>query len=96
MSKLNIPVGIVWLSKFFWIRTFIGDLQLGVSTGRVGPGLGSTRNRPDLVGWLDSGPAADREKSRVESDRARVDSNQIQLQPKDKNQRTNLKQIPQI
>jgi len=71
-------------------------LWLGVSTGRVDLGLVSTRNRPDLVGWLDDGPAADREKSQVESDRAQVESNQIQLQPKDKNQRTNLKQIPQI
>ena len=59
-------------------------IWLGVSTGRVGSGLGSTRNRPDLVGWLDGGPAADCEKSRVESDRALVDSNQIRLQPKDK------------
>ena len=71
-------------------------IWLGVSTGRVGSGLGSTRNRPDLVGWLDGGPAADCEKSRVESNRALVDSNQIRLQPKDKNHRTNLKQIPQI
>ena len=64
--------------------------------GWVSSGLGSTWNRPDLVGWLDGGPVADHEKSRVESDRARVDSNQIRLRPKDKNQRTKLKQIPQI
>ena len=51
--------------------------NLGVSTGRVGSGLGLTWNRLDLVEWLDGRPAVDREKSRVKSDQARMDSSQI-------------------
>ena len=45
--------------------------------GQAGLGLGLTRNRPDLVEWLDSRPAVDREKSRVKSDQAQMDSSQI-------------------
>ena len=45
-----------------------GVVTLGVSTGRVGSGLGSTRNRPDSDGLKDGGPAADCEKQQVESD----------------------------
>ena len=48
-------------------------MTLGVSTGRVGLGLGSTRNRPDSDRLKDGGPAADYQKQRVESDRAQVD-----------------------
>uniref|UniRef100_A0A7N2MRN5 Malic enzyme N-terminal domain-containing protein n=1 Tax=Quercus lobata TaxID=97700 RepID=A0A7N2MRN5_QUELO len=46
--------------------------NLELSTSRSGSGLCPTRNRPDQIGWRSSRPAADREKPRVESDRARV------------------------
>ena len=53
--------------------------------GRVGSGLGLTRNRPDSVQLKDGGPAADREKQRVESDRARVDDGWTRLDRKKEN-----------
>ena len=56
-----------------------------MSTGWVGSGLGSTRNRPDSDGLKDGGPAADREKQRVESDRARVDDGWTRLDRKTEN-----------
>ena len=68
-------------------------LCLGVSTGRFNPGLCSTRNRPNLVGWQGDEPVADCEKSWVKSDQARVHNGRAQFQLKDKDQRPQISQI---
>ena len=60
-------------------------MTLGVSTGRVGLGLGSTWNRPDSDGLKDGEPTADCEKQRVESDQARVDDGWTRLDRKTEN-----------
>ena len=49
-----------------------------------------------MVEWQGDGPAANREKSQVELNQARVHGGQIRLQPKDRNQRPNIVQISQI
>ena len=60
--------------------------EVGLSTGRSTSSLCPTCNRPDQIGWRSSKPAANREKPRVESDRARVGSGRHWFQPKYKDQ----------
>ena len=61
-------------------------LSLGLSTGRSGLGLCPTRNQLNQIGWRSSRPTTDREKPRVESDRARVGSGRLWFRSKYKDQ----------
>ena len=89
---LGFVVKMLWTYHFSFGKDLLEYLSLGVYKSC----LGLIQNRPDLVGLQDSRPATSREKPQVESDRARVNSGQIRLRPKDKDQRPNLVQISQI
>ena len=67
------------------ISNHLCQLFLLAVRGVHGLGLGSTWNRPNSVGLKDSGPAADHEKLRVESDWARVDIGWTRLDQKTEN-----------